>query len=323
MKAARIYIGRKDRGFTLIEILIAITILATLGGGVILTLNPAKQINKSRDAQRQSDLNQIRIASDAYYNDTRCYPTELPFGQEWSVGGTVYMKEVPQDATCNTQGGSCYKYKTDTSTTCPQWNVVFAKLSSDSKLTNACPLSSLSNCTPEGYSAGTWACSLSGSVDCTNLSSSSLLGGDIISVPTASPSVTISSVPTETPTEAPTPTPTFPPGSVTYAIGNPANTNPDIYEATMMPLWQTIGNVQQIQVKIDDSVGTISSNVTLILYSDHDARQFTLTRTSGTATSGIWTGTWQVTDTYNTQFGIDITATDSLNNTLTKRLTFK
>ncbi len=319
MRTARIYIGR-ERGFTLVEVLIAVTILATLGGGVILTLNPIRQINKSRDAQRQSDISQIRIAADAYYNDTHCYPTQLPFGDEWRVGNTVYMKKVPQDPTCDGGSGSCYRYRTESGTTCPQWNVVFAKLSSETQITNACPLSSLSNCAPEGYSEGNWACTLSGSVNCSSLSASSLLGGEE-TYQTTTPTPT-SAAPTIGLTGTPTPTP-LPDGSVTYAIGNPAGTNPDIYELTMMPLWQTIGNAQQVQVKIDDTEAPISANVSLVLYSDNEAREFTLTRTSGTETSGIWTGTWQVTDTYNTQYGMDITANDSAGNTLTKRLTVR
>lgn len=319
MNTAYIYKRRDQKGFTLVEVLVAVTILATLAGGIVLTLNPAKQINKSRDAQRQSDLSQIRIASDAYYNDTNCYPTEMPFGNEWRVGDTVYMKEVPQDPSCSGGEGTCYRYRTESGTTCPQWNVVFAQLSDEADLPNACPLSSLSNCAPDGYQEGKWACALSGSVNCSSLASAAtLIGGEETIEPTAAPSPT----PTPTSTPAPSPTP-YPEGSVTYAIGNPSGENPDIYELTMIPLWQTIGNAQQVAVKIDDTAGNISSNVQLVLYSDNEARQFTLTRTSGDDASGVWTGTWQVTDTYNNQYGVDITAQDSVGNTQTKRLTFK
>jgi len=319
MRAARLYIGKDQKGFTLVEVLIAITILATLGGGIILTLNPVKQLNRSRDAQRMSDLAQIRIASDAYYNDTHCYPTEIPFGQEWSVGRTVYMKEVPQDPTCKGGEGTCYRYRTESDTTCPQWNVVFAQLSEDANIANACPLSSLSNCAPPGYEEGKWACVLSGSVNCSALASAAtLLGGEETIEPETPPTPT----PTLPPDSSPNPSP-LPEGSVTYAIGNPANTNPDIYEVTMIPLWQTVGKAQQIQVKIDDTVASISANVALTLYSDREARDFVLTRTEGTPNAGTWTGTWQVTDTYNTQYGIDITAQDSAGNNQTKRLTFR
>ena len=49
----------KKRGFTLIEILITLCILAMLAGVVIIAVNPARQFAKARDAQRWSDVNAI------------------------------------------------------------------------------------------------------------------------------------------------------------------------------------------------------------------------------------------------------------------------
>jgi type II secretory pathway pseudopilin PulG len=299
----------KGAGFTLVEILVAATILATLVGGVLLTLNPARQINKALDAKRQADLQSIKVALDTYYNDAKCYPQQVPFGQEWKVNSTIYMKMVPQDTKCNNgaSGGSCYAYKTDAASACPQWNVLFAKLSNASSLANTCPLSSLSSCTPAGYSDAVWACTLSGAVNCSALASSSSLGGGI-----GTP------VPTNIPGPTATPTP-FPTGSVTYNIGAPASTNPYIYQATIIPLYQTIGKAQSIQVLANDLAGNITT-MQVILYSDGDARQFTLSRSAGTATSGTWSGTWAVTDTYNLHYGYDIIGTDDKGNTATGRI---
>lgn len=302
-----------NRGFTLIEVLVAATILVTLLGGVILTLNPLGQLNKGQDAQRISDLNQVKNAIDLYYNDKKCYPQQIPFGNEWRVNNTVYMKKVPQDPKCNGGSGTCYKYRTDSSAFCPQWNVVFAPVSKSSSLTNLCPLSSLSNCTPTGYSNATWACTLSGAVNCDALAAASSIGGG--GIETINPTAT----PTPLPSSTPTPTPTPPAGSVTYDFGNPASTNPDIYEATIMPFYQPIGSVQSIRVLADDTVGNITS-IKAILYSDGDAREFTLSRTGGTAQSGTWTGTWQVTDTYNRTYGYDLIGTDSLGNKSTSSI---
>lgn len=299
-----------SKGFTLVEILVAATILATLVGGTILTLNPARQINKALDAKRQQDLQSVKIALDTYYNDTKCYPQQVPFGQEWKVNSTIYMKKVPQDTKCVNGSGMCYVYTTDTGSACPQWNVLFSKLSSASPLTNICPLSSLSSCTPPGYSNAVWACTLSGAVNCSALASSSSLGGGI-----GTP------MPTNIPGPTATPTP-LPAGSVTYNIGAPANTNPYIYQATIIPLYQTIGKAQAIQVLANDLAGNITS-MKVILYSDGDARQFTLSRSAGTATNGTWSGAWAVTDTYNRTYGYDIIGTDDKGNTATGRIRVK
>ena len=170
-------ISAQKKGFTLVEVLVAATILATLIGGVVLSLNPISQIEKGQDAQRVSDLQAVKTALDLYYNDNKCYPTEIPFGNEWRVN-TVYMKEVPQDPKCTDDNQSiCYRYRTDTTSSCPQWNVVFAQLSKDSQLTDTCPLSSLSSCAPQGYTDSAWACTMSGAVDCDTLLATSLIGG--------------------------------------------------------------------------------------------------------------------------------------------------
>ena len=298
-------------GFTLVEVLVAATILSTLIGGVLLTLNPIAQINKGQDTQRLADLQAIKTAVDLYYSDTKCYPAQLPFGQEWKVNDTTYMKKVPQDPKCNGGTGECYKYRTESTASCPQWNVIFSQVSKSSALTNVCPLSSLSDCTPSGYTSGVWACTLSGAVNCSALASASSIAGGVESI---SPTPT----PTPLPSATPTPTPTPPVGSVTYNLGNHAGVNPDIYQVTVMPLYQTIGLAQSIQVLADDTVGNITS-MKAILYSDGDAREFTLSRTGGTAQSGTWTGTWQVTDTY-THYGYDIVGTDDQGNTQTSSI---
>jgi len=49
----------KPQGFTLIEILIVIGIIAVLAGIVIIAINPAKQFAQARDTQRQSNIEAI------------------------------------------------------------------------------------------------------------------------------------------------------------------------------------------------------------------------------------------------------------------------
>ena len=52
----------KARGFTLLELLIVISIIAILSIALIFMLNPAETLKKSRDAQRISDLNTLKTA---------------------------------------------------------------------------------------------------------------------------------------------------------------------------------------------------------------------------------------------------------------------
>ncbi len=50
------------RGFTLLELLIVIAIIAILSVALIITINPAETLKKSRDAQRISDLASLKTA---------------------------------------------------------------------------------------------------------------------------------------------------------------------------------------------------------------------------------------------------------------------
>lgn len=50
---------QKRRGFTLIEILIVIGIIAILAAIVIIAINPAKQFAQARNTQRESNVNAI------------------------------------------------------------------------------------------------------------------------------------------------------------------------------------------------------------------------------------------------------------------------
>lgn len=54
------------RGFTLLELLIVIAILAILTTVVVLVLNPAEYLAQARDSQRISDLNTLNNAINLY-----------------------------------------------------------------------------------------------------------------------------------------------------------------------------------------------------------------------------------------------------------------
>lgn len=58
------------KGFTLVELLIVITILVILGIFIVLLINPAEILAKSRDSQRISDLATLKGAMQLYLTDT-------------------------------------------------------------------------------------------------------------------------------------------------------------------------------------------------------------------------------------------------------------
>src|SRR3989344_9411549 len=54
------------RGFTLLELIIVIAILAILSVAVILVINPAETLARARDSQRFSDLAAVKAAVGLY-----------------------------------------------------------------------------------------------------------------------------------------------------------------------------------------------------------------------------------------------------------------
>jgi len=54
--------GKQETGFTLLELLIVVSIIAILSVALVFLLNPAEALKKSRDAQRISDLKTLKTA---------------------------------------------------------------------------------------------------------------------------------------------------------------------------------------------------------------------------------------------------------------------
>jgi len=89
----------KKSGFTLLEILLVIGIIAILAGIVIIAINPSKQLAQVRNFQRKSDIKQLYNAITQYYIDNSAYPATL---------STTALTEI-----CNT--GSVASTSTSTS----------------------------------------------------------------------------------------------------------------------------------------------------------------------------------------------------------------
>ena len=59
-------ISNAKKGFTLVELLIVIAILAVLSAAVVIVLNPAELLAQARDSQRLNDMDTLRNAISIY-----------------------------------------------------------------------------------------------------------------------------------------------------------------------------------------------------------------------------------------------------------------
>ncbi len=88
-------INKKNPAFTLIEVLVATTIIAVLTA--IGVVSYASASRNSRDAKRLSDVEQIRAALEMYRADVGDYPASITFGGTLSSADNTYMSPIPQD----------------------------------------------------------------------------------------------------------------------------------------------------------------------------------------------------------------------------------
>jgi len=94
----------KKKGFTLIELLVVIAIIAVLSVVVVLTLNPAEMLRRSRDADRASDLSIIKTSISLYLADVST--------TNMGTAGTCYIEYSGASAPANTNG--VYEFATST-----------------------------------------------------------------------------------------------------------------------------------------------------------------------------------------------------------------
>lgn len=86
----------QKKGFTLVELLIVISIIATLS--VVGLVSYTNFTKSSRDAKRQSDLKLIQSALEEYHGDQLFYPGSINFGNRLTNGNKTYLNLVPQGA---------------------------------------------------------------------------------------------------------------------------------------------------------------------------------------------------------------------------------
>ncbi len=98
---------RDSKGFTLVELLVVISIIGILATVALVSLNSARI--KARDAKRVADIRQIALALEFCYNETQKYIPSASFpaaGAPMTCGGNTYITAMPADP----KGGN-YDYR--------------------------------------------------------------------------------------------------------------------------------------------------------------------------------------------------------------------
>ena len=97
-----------NKAFTLIELLVVIAIIGVLSTLSVVALNSAR--SKARDSRRLSDIHNIHLALEMYYDDFGAYP-DFPTANAGIIGGlclsdlgisstcgtTLYLQKIPDD----------------------------------------------------------------------------------------------------------------------------------------------------------------------------------------------------------------------------------
>jgi len=99
------------KGFTLIELLVVIAILAVLMSVIVVTLNPAEMLKKTRDTKRISDLDALRTAINLYVTDQG----NLKGGTGGNTDFSSTTCYVSQTGTISAVPGTCSTYSSSTS----------------------------------------------------------------------------------------------------------------------------------------------------------------------------------------------------------------
>lgn len=103
---------KTHRGFTLIELLVVIAIIGILSSVVLASLNSARQ--KSRDARRVSDIKQMQLALELYFDANGGYPAST------TPLAPTYIAAIPTDP----QTQAAYSYAAlGSGSTCSSYHI--------------------------------------------------------------------------------------------------------------------------------------------------------------------------------------------------------
>ena len=96
---------RKERGFTFVELLVVVTIIALISGIAMVSFTTTNA--NARDSKRKGDLEQMRAALEICRAESGSYPPSI--GATISCAGQTYLDPVPEDPR-EGQAGYDYTY---------------------------------------------------------------------------------------------------------------------------------------------------------------------------------------------------------------------
>lgn len=113
----------ENHGFTLVELMIVVSIIAILI--VIAIAIYRSQAAKAKDARRKTDMARIKVAIEEYEKDHNCYPAYVNCGIDASQPIYPYLNNVP----CDPETHASYPYEVPTGLSCSSWYRLYTKLS--------------------------------------------------------------------------------------------------------------------------------------------------------------------------------------------------
>lgn len=139
-----------NSGFTFLELIVTITLVAIISLVMLTFLNPIKQLQKSWDSKRKTELESLHKVFEDFYNDKNRYPlpTDVCFDTASSSRIDIYGKTACFCQICGRNSNSpsfspyiaelpCdpqspqkeYLYDYDCSSVNPNWFRIYSKLS--------------------------------------------------------------------------------------------------------------------------------------------------------------------------------------------------
>ena len=252
------------------ELLIVIGLVAALGVAALVLLDPKKQIEKSWDAKRKTELSSLSKKLEDWYNDKNCYPkpnqicddnpTNTASGQKCHICGSVStpaaFKDYVNPLPCDPEHPRYdYVYETE-NTVCPSWYRLYSKLdiNADSSIASM-------GCTYGCGPGPDYAYNYGVSSPNMNLETNPI-------IPTPTP--TSLPTPTAGPTAIPTPIP--PPTTVPSPTITPVPTNVPVQGACISQYGY--GSCNQYCASIDKTCFSNTNNYTYKGYTDGSCTNF-------------------------------------------------